>query len=127
MDSIIKYFTKIVSSDNQVKNINLDNYQGRRHQVSDGKGNILSDIDGRDIFAEKASKLKEFKIKAFEETTENASIVDQINALSGRLSSAEINLINTTIVNTRQKYQAKKQQVLDSLTLDEIDSITWED
>jgi|DEB0MinimDraft_10_1074344.scaffolds.fasta_scaffold00875_22 DNA-binding FrmR family transcriptional regulator len=127
MDSIIKYFTKILSSDNQVKNINLDNYQGRRHQVSDGKGNILSDIDGRDIFAEKASKLKEFKIKAFEETTENASIVDQINALSGRLSSAEINLINTTIVNTRQKYQAKKQQVLDSLTLDEIDSITWED
>jgi hypothetical protein len=127
MESILKYFTRILSRDNQVKDIKLDDYEGVRQQLSDGKGNILEDTDSRDIFAEKARKLKEFKIQAFEDTTENASIIDQINALSGRLSSAETTAINTVVVSTRQKYQTKKQQILDATTLDQVDSINWED
>lgn len=124
---MIKYFTKLLSSDPQVSSVDLEEYSGESYELSDGNGNILSKTDTRDIFAFKAEKLKDFKERAFEEVILEAPVLDQINAAAGRLSGEETTAINNTISGIRSKYQVKKQAVLGALTLDEVDAIQWED
>jgi hypothetical protein len=118
--------TRELSSDPQIAGVDLESYIGRRYQLSDGKGNILEDSDTRDIFAEKALKLKQFKQQALDETLAVAPVVDQLNALAGRLSTADKSTVDTAIANTRTKYAAKKQLVLGALSLEELEGVDWD-
>ena len=121
---ILKIDQNASVNDDQLKNLNSE-YFGRKVDLfKDGK--LIAQKDTRDIFQEKKQMILELRRIITERILEVAPLIDQINAAAGRLPAAETATLNDAIDNERTKYKKIKAQILDAMSLAELEAISLE-
>jgi hypothetical protein len=112
------------TTEEQIKNLDLNTYKGERHQVyKDSK--LISDTDTRTLLGEKKVLIERFKQESEKDILKVAPMYKQLNANAGRLVAAETDAINSAIAIVIAKYEDKKQLILFAEDLEELELIKW--
>lgn len=125
MSNTFKIMSRDKVSDSRFKESDAVNYKGRKYEVSDGKGNVIESGDTRILSAEKYIKAREFREATFNEITAKYSMIDQANALAGRLTAEEAAAMNTFIDTVRAKYKSYKDTIASATNFEEVEAIIY--